>query len=163
MGENGPKWLPLPLQASSFNLVLSFCLAISLSQSFFHNLHLTIFPWQSFVQQSFLHNHSFTFILSQSFFHILSFTIFLSQSFFHNLFSQSLQNLGRIVVPSGTCFVANWRKVIVNWQKCLILSESTFLDLDHGTVNSKQYPPKIFRLWRWKPLKVVMSHNNNKK
>ena len=50
-----------------------------------------------------LHNPAFTILLSQSCFHNLSFTIFLSQSFFHNLFFQSLPNLGRIVVPSGTC------------------------------------------------------------
>ena len=56
-----------------------------------------------FVFQSFLHNLFFTIFFLQSFFHNLSFRIFLLQSFFHNLFfsitfSQSLQNLGRIVV-----------------------------------------------------------------
>ena len=87
-----------------------------LSQSFFQNLSFTIFLSQSFfhtlsiticLSQSFFHNLPFTIFLSQSFFHNLSFTIFLSQSFFHNLFSQSLKNLGRIVVPSGTCLFLN--------------------------------------------------------
>ena len=133
MGENGQKWLSIPPQAFSFDLSLLICLSVSLtiflSQSFFQNLlsksfftiSLTTFPLQFF-----LHNLSYTISLSQSFFHNLSFTIFISQSFFHNPFFlhsffhnlsftiflsqslfQSLQNLGRIVVPSGTCFDFN--------------------------------------------------------
>ena len=48
MGENSSKWLPIPLQASSFNLLCSFCLSISLSEFFFYNLSFTSFLSQSF-------------------------------------------------------------------------------------------------------------------
>ena len=89
----------------SFNFPYNFSFTILLSKSSFKIFFSKPF-WQYFVYNfsSIIFPSQYPFHnLSQSFFHNLYFTIFLSQSLFHNLF-ESLQNLGRIVVPSGTCY-----------------------------------------------------------
>ena len=94
MVKNDFPYLCRLFQPFALNLSFNLPFTIFLLQSSFHNLSFTI-------------SISFIIIFGLSFLCYLCFTIFPSQSFFHNLsstISQSLQNLGRIVVPSGTCY-----------------------------------------------------------
>ena len=67
LSKNGEKVALYILLFLSFNLLLSSCLSISLSQSSFHNVSFTFF---------------FAILFSQSFFHILYLTFFLFNRFF---------------------------------------------------------------------------------